>query len=158
MSRADWLKDECDFRSIKSSEVEACCYYEYLRESAEMRGSVEDGHWRGGVLPVCADRNARSTLTFALNKAGWGEAARKSEAPAPWNSLNAETKAEISRCAKRCLQDRSDHPKWRPRLLVQEFFPGHDPVELKSQLEKWREKSCDAALIDRSFPFRWNLQ
>ena len=106
-----------------------------------------------GVLPVCEDQNARSTLTFALSKAGWMQAAKKNEAPPPWNSLNTETKTEISRCAKRCLQDRSDHPKWRPRLLVQEFLPGHDPVELKSQLEKWREKSCDAALVDRRYFF-----
>jgi hypothetical protein len=147
------LSNECDFRSIDSSEAEACCYYEFFRESAVMRGTIEDGHWRGGVLPVCEDQNARSTLMFALNKAGWDEAAKKNEAPPPWASLNAESKTGISRCAKRCLQDRSTHPKWRPRLLVQEFLPGHDPVELKSQLEKWREKSCDPALVDRTYFF-----
>ena len=112
-----------------------------------------------GVLPVCEDQNARSTLTFALSETGWMQAAKKNEAPPPWNSLNMETKTEISRCAKRCLQDRSDHPKWRPRLLVQEFLPGHDPVELKSQLEKWREKILPRCfgrpeIFLRSFPFR----
>jgi hypothetical protein len=153
ISRADWLEDEGDFRNIDSSEVEACYYYEFFRESAVMRGSIEDGHWSGGVLPVCEDLNARSPLMLALNKAGWAEAKKKNQAPPPWNSLNAETKTEISRCAKRCLQDRSDYPKWRPRLLVQEFLPGHDPVELKLQLEKWREKSCDLALVDRTYFF-----
>ena len=94
---------ECDFRNIDSSEIEACCYYEFFRESAVMRGSIEDDQWRGGVLPVCEDQNARSTLTFALSKAGWMQAAKKNEAPPPWNSLNTETKTEISRCAKRCF-------------------------------------------------------
>ena len=37
ISRGDGLKDECDFRKVDKSQVEACCLYEYFRESAAMR-------------------------------------------------------------------------------------------------------------------------
>jgi hypothetical protein len=57
------LDTECNFGSIDPSLVEACCHYEYFRESATMR--------RTRVLPTCGDQIARSTLTFVLNKAGW---------------------------------------------------------------------------------------
>jgi len=155
ISRANWLKDECDFRNIDSSEVEACCYYEFFRESAVMRGTIEDGHWRGGVLPTCADQTGRSTLTFALNKAGWEKAAKKNQAPPLWNSLTEQVKSEIGRCVERCGELKADAQMLpsQPPLLVEEFLPGHDPVELESQLEKWREKSCDAALVDRTYFF-----
>jgi len=146
VSRADWLKDECDFRNVvKPSEVEACCYYEYLRESITVR--------RTRVLPTCKDQSARSTLTFALNKAGWKEAADKNEAPASWKSLDAEIKHDIARCVKRFLQDRSKHPRWHRPLLVQEFLLGHDPVELESQLEKWKKEAYYAASGERSYFF-----
>jgi len=145
ISRADWLKDEWDFRNVNSSGVEACCYYEYLRESAAMRGTC--------VLPTCTDQIARSTLTFTLNKAGWVEAAKNNEPPSPWNSLDGEIKRDIARCVKRCLQHRIKHPKWHRPLLVQEFLPGHDPAELESQLEKWKEEAYYAASGERGYFF-----
>ena len=145
VSRADWLKDQCDFRGIDSSEVEGCCYYEYFRESAAMRKTL--------VLPTCEDQTARSRVTFVLNKAGWQEAANKNEAPVPWTSLNAQIKREIARSAKRCVERVSKHPKWHRPLLVEEFWPGHDPVELESQLGNWKKEAYYSASPGRSYLF-----
>jgi hypothetical protein len=185
ISRADWLKDECDFRGIDSSEVEACCYYEYLRESVAMRHSFgqqvnqrliiryikPDGkgmvlvsperegsqtviHADSGLaLPHGVNQTARSALAFVLIKAGWHKAANKNEAPPPWQTLDAQIKEEVARCAKRCLERRTKDLKWHPPLLVQEFLPGHDPVELESQVEKWKEEAYYAASGERSYFF-----
>jgi hypothetical protein len=85
ISRADRLKVECAFRNVKSYQIEACCHYEYFRESAAMR--------KTRVLPTCTDQIARSTLTFVLNKAGWMDAAEKDKAPLPWNSLDGRRRS-----------------------------------------------------------------
>jgi hypothetical protein len=125
------LSSECDFRDVDSGELEACCFYEYFRESALMR--------KTRVLAMCEDQLARSTLSFVLSKSGWQKAADNNEAPPPWKSLKAETKTEIDRCIKACLSSKSKDQERHPPLLVREFLPGHDPVELKSQFDKWKD-------------------
>jgi hypothetical protein len=90
------IKAECDFRNVKPYQIEACCHYEYFRESAVMRKTL--------VLPTCTDQIARSALTFVLNKTGWMDAAENNEAPPPWNSLDVEIKQEVSRCVRRCVE------------------------------------------------------
>src|SRR5207249_3059502 len=98
--------------------AEACCHYEYFRESRAMR--------EARVLPTCTDQIARSTLSFVLIKAGWKDAAEKNEAPPPWNSLDVAIKQEVSRCVRRCVELENKHPRRHRPLLVQEFSPGHD--------------------------------
>jgi hypothetical protein len=179
------LKNECDFREIAKNEIEACCCYEYFRESAALRRSfarrlhtvslrispAADGrakvrpdderlHWQtvihpdsGLAVPKNADQLPRQALAFALIKAGWHEAAKKNKAPPPWKSLGAETKKEIARCVKRCVEGKSKHPKWHRPLLIQAFLPGQDPGELRSQLEKWKEYAYYSAAADREYFF-----
>jgi hypothetical protein len=145
ISLADYLKHECDFRNVKSYQIEACCHYEYFRESAAMRKTC--------VLATCTDEIARSTLTFVLNKVGWKDAAEKNEAPPPWNSLDAAIKDELSRCVRRCVKLKNKHPTRHRPLLVQEFSPGHDPFEIERQLEGWKEKAYYDASLDRDYFF-----
>jgi hypothetical protein len=139
------LSSECDFRDVDSGELEACCFYEYFRESALMR--------KTRVLAMCEDQLARSTLSFVLSKSGWQKAADTNEAPPPWKSLKAETKTEIDRCIKACLSSKSKDQERHPPLLVREFLPGHDPVELKSQFDKWKDYAYYGTPPAHNFPF-----
>jgi hypothetical protein len=82
---ASAIKAECDFRNVKSYQIEACCHYKYLRKSAVMR--------KTRVLPTCTDQIARSTLAFVLNKAGWMDAAEKDKTLPPWNSLHGRRRS-----------------------------------------------------------------
>jgi hypothetical protein len=81
------------------------------------------------------------------------DAAEKNEAPLPWNSLDAALREEVSRCVRRCVELENKHPRRHRCLLVQEFWPSHDPVELESQLEKWKEEAYYDAPGDRSYFF-----
>jgi len=80
------LSNDCDFRDVGPGEIDACCYYEYLRESAVMR--------RTCVLPTCEDQTARSSLQLVLAQHDWQAAANNNEAPPPWKTLTAHTKAK----------------------------------------------------------------
>jgi hypothetical protein len=78
-SLADRLRDECDFRNIDSSEVEACCHYEYFRESGAMREAFN----RNWSMPLIGYRNndffENGGLRFMLIKVGF---------PTPWKRLS----------------------------------------------------------------------
>jgi hypothetical protein len=139
------LRNECDFRDIAENEIEACCCYEYFRESATMRETR--------VLPTCQDQIARSTLTFLLNKFGWQKSAGQKDVPPPWKSLNVEAKKQIARSIKACFASKSKDQKRHPPLLVRELLPGHDPVELESQFEKWKEDAYYSATAGREYFF-----
>ena len=139
------LANECDFWSVPKKYLQACCYYEYFRESKVMRDTC--------VLPTCHDQIARLTLAFVLNKHGWPEAAKKDKAPPSWNSLNANAREQIARWIKECVASKSKNWERHPPLLVQEFWPGAHPSELKHQLEKWKEYAYYGAPPADNFPF-----
>ena len=103
------------------------------------------------VLPTCQDLIARSALTFALDKAGWRQAGEKNQAPPPWETLKAENKQEVVECVKR-LTNSKDEERYPP-LLLEEFLPGHDPVELEQQFEKWKEHVYYSAAPGREYFF-----
>src|SRR5262245_37304924 len=57
------LTSECDFRGIARYEIVACCYYEYLRESANMRHSfVRRQHTQDFRISPAADGKVKISL------------------------------------------------------------------------------------------------
>jgi hypothetical protein len=86
ISRADWLKTECDFRNLTTTELEACCKYEYLRESKGFREGLANPKCEALPVVACADWMDNTRLVFALKKAGY---------PVPWKKLGAESRANL---------------------------------------------------------------
>jgi hypothetical protein len=145
------LTNECDFRTAVESELAACCNYEYLRESATLRDSFR---YNSGLdVPRGINQGARKSLAFVLIKAGWEKAAANNEAPLPWKLLDPETKEKIVRWAERCLTRTRENWKSHPPWLASEFLPGHDPVELERQVEKWKKTAYYDASIERRYFF-----
>ena len=81
------------------------------------------------------------------------KAAEKKKSPPSWKSLDAETKKQIESCITACLASKSKDQKRHPPLLVQEFWPGHDPDVRESQLETWKEYAYYGAPSATNFPF-----
>jgi hypothetical protein len=93
-------------------------------------------------------------LRAALTTAGF---------PVPWKQLSPALRAMLAKALYSTdekqyfgtgvldwrLKDTDKHPP----LLVKEFLPGHDPVELESQLEKWKEDAYYNASIQRGYFF-----
>jgi hypothetical protein len=107
----------------------------------------------GLAFPKGTDQQARSALGFALTKAGWPEAVRKNKAPPHRKTFDTDVKQEIARCIKRCMRTTIKQIRWHRPLLVQEFLPGHDPIDLESQFETWKENAYYSAAADREYFF-----
>jgi hypothetical protein len=152
---ASAIKAECDFRNVKSYQIEACCYYEYFRESAAMCEAFKQGR----PMPLQGYRDGdvhdyvrlRAALTTA---AGF---------PIAWKRLSPEQRAMLAKPLYSTdgkqyfgtgvldwrLKDTDKHPP----LLVKEFLPGHDPLEAKSLLEQWKQEAYYDAPVGRSYFF-----
>jgi len=168
------LADECDFRTIEPSQVEACCLYEYFRESAAMRDAFKPT----ALEPVPTDRQGVTVLKpiavrpmplkgyrdqdvhdyvrlrAALMTAGF---------PVPWNRLSSAQRRNLSTPLYSPdgrqyfgtgvldweLKDTDKHPA----LLVKEFSPGHDPVETDYLLKQWKQEAYYDAPVGRPYFF-----
>ena len=153
--RAISLADECDFRNVDDpSEIEACCLYEYFRESAVMCEAFQQRR----PMPLQGYRDADIhdyvRLRVALTTAGF---------PVPWNRLSPEQRVMLARplyspdgeqyfgtgVLDWALKDTDKHPP----LLVKKFLPAHDPLEAEALLEQWKQAAYYDAPLDRSYFF-----
>jgi hypothetical protein len=148
ISCADSLNVEWDFRKVDPDEMQACCYYEYSRESAAMRKSL--------ILPTCTDQIARSTLTFVLIKAGWQNAAARDKAPLPWVLLKDKIRGQLNRClasepSKEWAKINGPPPFVASELPLECFYDSNVQDE---QLKRWWEKAYAPALFSdaESYP------
>jgi len=128
---------ECDFGDLTDEELEGCCKYEYLRESKGFREGLANPKCEALPVVACADWMDNARLVFALKNAGY---------PVPWKKLGAESRANLTQVLSWNSKDQKRHPV----LRVQEFAPGHDPVE---QERLWRELAYYEAATDRNYFF-----
>jgi len=141
ISRADWLKDECDCRNVDSNEVEACCYYEYFRESAAMLGAFKEAH----PMPLTGDAWDSIRLRSALTMADF---------PVAWNKVELDRKKELTKVVLAWHASDTDTLK-HPALVVSElplecFY--HPDVQ-DEVLKRWWEKTyVSASFSDAESP------
>jgi len=164
ISRADWLKVECDFRNVDLNEVEACCLYEYFRESAAMREALKPIT----LEPVSTDLQGRTEFKVVdANKhlmplIGYREedfydyvqlriALMKADFPGPWNRLNPNQRKELANVLAWRAKDKLKHPPLLVSELPLECF--HDPSVQDEVLKRWWEKSyVSASFSDAESP------
>jgi hypothetical protein len=141
--RADWLKVECDFGKVNSKQVEACCYYEYFRESAAMREAFKEVR----PMPLKGYRDEDgdyARLSFALRMAGF---------PVQWNQLNCDRRKELANVLAWRAKDKRKHPPLVVSELPLECF--YHPDVQDEELKRWWEKAYVAASFSdaESFPY-----
>jgi hypothetical protein len=129
ITRGDWLKDECDFQGINSSEIVTCYYYEYFRESAAMREAFKEGH----PMPLTGDAWDSIRLRSALTMAGF---------PVAWNKLEVDRKKELTKVVLAWRASDTDTLK-HPPLVVSELPLGcyYDLNVQDEELKRWWEKA-----------------
>ena len=117
-------------------------------------------HWQtvihpdsGLAVPAGVNQAGLPVLAYVLIKARWQEAAKRNKPPLPWKSLQPKIKEEFVDWIQVYLATKSKDQKRYQPLLVEEFLPGHDPVELEQQFEKWKEHAYYSAAPGREYFF-----
>ena len=158
ISLADWLEAECSFQNIDPSQVEACCLYEYFRESTAMREAFKPIAFE----PVSTDMQGRTEfkvvganerlmplkgyrdedfydytrLRITLTKAGF---------PVPWNRLTPDQRKELANVLAWRAKDKLKHPPLVVSKLPLECF--YHPDVQDEVLKRWWEKTYVSASL-----------
>src|SRR5438874_4721509 len=143
------LSKSVDFRfldSASSSQIEAVCLYEYMRESRMLRDTLKrEDEWR--MIGTPYGLRSRFFLSFtveqffclmlALKRAGF---------PKPWKKLSTKSrKALVSLLS--CLDPSGDNESYTPVMIERGLIEFAPCVETADRRHHWRLESKGSSLL-----------